>query len=53
MLQIGEAQTSYVGDAADDTDVEGGKLIHRLQFLAVANHHMQRGHGRGWKKWPK
>jgi large subunit ribosomal protein L25 len=51
--QIGEAQTSHVGDAADDTDVEGGKLIHRLQFPAVANHHMQRGHGRGWKKWPK
>jgi Mitochondrial ribosomal protein mL59 len=33
LSQVGEAQTSYVGDAANDTDVERGKLIHHLQLL--------------------
>jgi hypothetical protein len=51
--QIGEAQTGYVGDAADDTDVERGMLCHYLQFLQLTDYPLQQGHGRGWKKWPK
>lgn len=26
LLQVGKAQTGYVGDAADDPDMEGGKF---------------------------
>lgn len=39
LIQVGEAQTGYVGDAADDTDVEGGKFFcegdYYLQVLII------------------
>lgn len=53
--EVGEAQAGYVGDAEDDTDLEGGEcLACERPFLGGADVFFgQRGHGRGWKKFPK
>lgn len=52
-LQIREAQASYVGNATDDPDMERGKLFRSGYASYFADIYSQRGHGRGWKKWPK
>lgn len=53
--QTREEKTGYVRDATDDPDMEGGKIepIFNISLEPNTNQIQQRGHGRGWKKWPK
>lgn len=52
--QIGEEKKGYVRDATNDPDMERGLFSHGNSCSRSAtNFGLQRGHGRGWKKWPK
>ena len=56
-IQTREAPASHDGDAEDDPDLERSKsLLYLLSMggiYADGDALRQRGHGRGWKKWPK
>lgn len=52
LLQVGEAQTGDAADAENDPDMETG-MSSEDACWSRANPGLQRGHGRGWKKWPK
>lgn len=58
---VGEEAAGDVGDAEDDSDVEGGECAVRVGWVVVVGGGagadglvvVQRGHGRGWKKFPR
>ena len=48
---IGEEETSHARDAESSAGMERGLFAHYLARTSA--NAIQRGHGRGWKKWPK